>query len=194
MWTYVQTLLEYTPVHLAGLVAVSISIGLFSICYLIKSGSPSHIMSGTIMLAVISVWPLAYIASLTVLGAAGAGFQSRFLLPALPATAVLTSIVALPEDFMNALPNEKKDKSFKRFMNAKNNNAVVIIVVLLVLVGAFHTIYYCVLYPNLFADFEVSIADVIGQMLSSPLRPLESKTALSEMANFMIHHGLNISR
>ena len=127
---------------------------------------------GLLLLTVLSVWPLSFLLGLTVLGAAGAGFQSRFLIPALPATAVLTAFVA--------------GASAESSVSGG-------IVLLLVVVGAFHTFYYCILYPTLFADFELSIADIIALILSSPLQPIESRTALSEVANFMTHHGLNIS-
>lgn len=146
------------------------------------------------LVPVLATWPLAFFAGFTILGVAGAGFQSRFILPALPATAIMTSFIAFSSttELFGGNPGDKSDVNQTKGGHSFSGHSSTVVAVLFV-IGSFHNIYYCVLYPTLFADFEHSFVDILNFILLNPLKPLESKAALGEMSNFMIHHGLKIA-
>lgn len=192
-WTYFRILFEFSPAHMVGLSASVLCI----LQYISKTvwTSRGAVRNSWLYLAVVMLsWPVCFIVGFTILGMAGAGFQSRFILPALPATAVLTAIFVISPkgDLLlhDVNPRNANDDNIVTFGSPP---ASIVVLSMLVGIGVCHTFYYCVLYPTLFADFEFSMVDVLSFILNNPLKPLESKSALKEMLNFMVHHGLNIS-
>eukprot|EP01036_Dinobryon_divergens_P034784 gene34784-44988_t len=116
--TYFSTLLTFSPMHLFGLLFCSLTIVVMIFAVAVTcfrpisvdddddddSEPPKEADSGRrrnyigdvlrrnavmVKLCVFSLWPLSFLVGLTLLGVMGAGFQSRFLLPLLPATAIL---------------------------------------------------------------------------------------------------------
>ena len=71
------------------------------------------------------------------LGRLGAGFQTRFLLPVLPATSVLASIL------INYTNSNSNSQSLKELL-----------VFVLLSYSAMHMLYYGIMFPPLFADLD----------------------------------------
>jgi hypothetical protein len=122
-------------------------------------------------MSVLVTWPLSFLAGLTAVGIAGGGFQTRFLLPILPATSVLSGYCIL------------------RAVESKNLLPLTIHFFLLAY-GAFHTLYYGILYPPLYADLDYSVHDVIQGILVSEYVPPENWDSLMLTRNYMKHFGL----
>lgn len=111
---------------------------------------------------------LGYIGGLTVLAAMGAGSQSRFLLPMLPLTSVIT-----------ALHITELSMSSSHCMTMMMMMPMVSV---LLAYGAMHSVYYGVLMAPLVGDLDVSLWDVLISILSSPLRlPTADADADDEM-------------
>ena len=86
---------------------------------------------------VLSIWPLTFLIGLSILGRLGAGYQTRFILPILPATSVLASIL------INYTISNTSSQSIKDTL-----------VLVLVSYSAMHLIYYGIMFPPFFADLE----------------------------------------
>ena len=179
VWTYLTVMFEFSPVHIVGLAS---AFPYFTEAFKRFYHFCSWENNVSICMFILLVWPLSFIAGLTALGSAGAGFQSRFLLPALPATSILVALSVYPPS---------QDEGSKSF--TPPGVAVAPLIILLMLIGTLHYMYYTVLYPTLFADFHVSVVDVLGLILRCPLKGIESRSAMTEMSNFMSHHGINLT-
>lgn len=130
-------------------------------------------------LTTFSTYPLAFLLALTVLGAAGAGFQARFLLPALPGWAILASVfVTLIEDSGQV---------------AERSSLVTLwtsIFSMLFIWAAIHAFYYGVLAAPLYADVEKHLLQILRDMLSSSLPVVESRESAHVLRQYMQHFGL----
>lgn len=89
---YLATLLRFSPVMLVGLLAAAVRP--LVVWYAHKKtrvGSRSEVRKAWWCVC-LAVWPASFLAGLTLLGVCGAGYQARFLLPLVPATAVLSAL------------------------------------------------------------------------------------------------------
>ena len=107
----------------------------------------------------------------TCLGMAGGGYQTRFLLPILPATSILTGFCTV-----------------KSLLD--RNILGLTILLLLVFYGAMHTLYYSVLYPPLFADMDYSLVDIVDGILANEYVPPSNKDSFVYAIEYMKHYGL----
>eukprot|EP01039_Chlorochromonas_danica_P010131 gene10131-11213_t len=130
-------------------------------------------------LATFSTYPFAFLCALTVLGAAGAGFQARFLLPALPGWAVLASVfLTLIED-----SGQVTERSSLATLWTSISS-------MLLIWAAMHAFYYGVLAAPLYADVEKHLLQILRDMLSSSLPVVESRESAQVLRQYMRHFGV----
>jgi hypothetical protein len=110
-----------------------------------------------------TLWPLGFVAGLTLIGGLGGGFQIRFIVPILPATSVLASFA----------------------VTSATDLAKPLAAVLLAYSGM-HCLFYAVLYSPLFADMHATVFDIIRTILETPYEPPVSDIG------FMKHFGLKL--
>lgn len=123
-----------------------------------------------ILIFVLIIWPLSFLFGLTIIGFLGGGYQTRFLLPILPATSILSSICIYI-----------------------TGNKLLPLVCLLFCYTSFHVLYYSILYSPLIADFDVSIFDILNVILLSPLdSDTISKDMLLKTYLYLTHYGFAI--
>jgi hypothetical protein len=121
----------------------------------------------TVQIGLLILWPLTFLIGLTGIGLLGGGYQTRFTLPVLPATALLTAI-AIHYSGRKILP----------------------LACLLLSFSSFHVLYYSVLYSPLAADFDVSIFEILESILSSTLEPdTLTKESILQTYLYMKHFG-----
>ena len=87
VYYYAYILLAISPIHILGLLIASASI-----CRIIFEIVKTKKVVREYTYLVFILWPAAFIAGLTLLGFKGAGYQSRFLLPIIPATSILCAV------------------------------------------------------------------------------------------------------
>jgi hypothetical protein len=197
--TYVLTLLQVSPLHLLGLLgasavlvwmlagapcpstAASASTKDITSTTRQQPAFPSPRLRAVLPLMALSAWPAAFLVGLTVLGAAGSGFQSRFLMPMLPGSAILSAAV------LDAVRSAGAAAGGNMRILADCAGCVVTI---LAVYSAMHVLYYAVLYAPLFADLDVSLLDVLGSTLQSPYSAPDSRESFQAMLRFMAHYGM----
>ena len=182
---YFRLLLNTSPIHLVGLMY---ALGLLLYSKTVLGPNENRLKNSVNIIAIIS-WPLCFLVGLSTLGFLGAGFQSRFLLPMLPLTSILSALPVFYCDNFYSPTRDRESLSFTKIH--RNSNGIIVIV--LILFGALHTLYYGVLFPTLFADLDYSIFEVIQVILNSPVQSISSKNVLDETFRFMKHYGLNRS-
>mmetsp|Transcript_31093 Transcript_31093/g.44663 ORF Transcript_31093/g.44663 Transcript_31093/m.44663 type:complete len:657 (-) Transcript_31093:28-1998(-) len=140
-------------------------------------------------LCILSTWPTAFLVGLTIIGSFGSGFQARFLLPIVPATASLSAIVV---SVLQAQLNTTITTSVDT-LNGRTIAVTFSIVVfdVMVVVSAFHCLFYGVLFAPLFADLDVSVWDLLSCIWKNPLSMPTSHDSWLETVRFLKHFGLN---
>ena len=129
-----------------------------------------HINYVLLVCAVLCLWPVVILVGMTVLGSVGAGFQTRFLLPILPATAILAGVP----------------------MALSSQNSISLLLGLFFLCYmCLHTLYYGVLFSPLFADLDHSLLDILKIILSHPYYKPPDKDSFIGILNFVRHFGLD---
>jgi hypothetical protein len=185
---YVDILLRFAPVYLIGLSfpVLGIGGGLLRDASFTVSSVIQH--SRYLM---IDMWalPAGYLLGLSVLAAMGAGAQSRFMLPALPALAVLVGLAAA-DSHRPSLPEGSRPG---RMAAVRPPTVLTPIIAILVAYGALHTLWYGVCFPSLFADLDVSVADVISTALRAPMLAPPSLAAAEAAWAQLRHFGLNVT-
>ena len=116
---------------------------------------------------ILFLWPFGFLLGYTLVGMRGGGYQTRFILPILPATSIITAIGV--EKFREASP----------------------IVYTLIAIGCMHLMFYGIMFYPMFADFEFNVFDVITTILSSPQHALNSHESYQQAFKFMRHFGLS---
>lgn len=148
-------------------------------------------------LIVLGSWAFAFLVPLTVLGRLGAGFQTRFILPAVPPLAILACYFVVSPYLKSlailrySLVNNSTHTNDNRFFNLTNVLLRVSVVALLLGYSAMHTIYYSILYPTLFADLEYSIIEIIVSILDNVLVAFQDQKSFELFLKLMKHYGLN---
>lgn len=122
----------------------------------------------------LSSWPMAFLVGLSVLGVAGAGSQARFLLPAIAPLCALTGAQLA-------------------FTSAHSEHVLPLAALLLAYMGV-NLMYYAILFPNLYADLDLSVIELISRTLlptsSSPNMSTQECTA--ELLVWLRHHGVHV--
>jgi len=178
-WHYLLALLQVAPMHLVGLVFGCLTVPL-SFYQLTLSAQTTKAEDGQrkqqyVPVLLLLVAAMGFLGGLTLLGALGAGFQIRFLLPMVPFCSILTAIAL---DMMS-----------------KSDDVIVqvaeMVVWITIVYGALMSFYYGILYPTAFADIEHSLATIIGGILRSPYNTAEqSKDVSIQVLGALKHFGL----
>ena len=95
------------------------------------------------------------------------GYQTRFVLPALPATSIITAIGV--EKYREVSP----------------------VLYTFVAIGCMHIMFYGIMFYPMFADFEFSVFDIIATILGSPQYALHSQETYVQAFKYMRHFGLS---
>lgn len=171
-FSYVTRLFAINPTHIIGLLFGASF--LFLLIHELRvfvlktpTGACNH-RSSNLQLGVFILWPISFLAGLTLIGLLGGGYQIRFLLPILPATSILTAICI-----------------------CSCGNKVLPLLNILQCYGSFHILYYSILYPPILADFDITVLDILEIILKSPLEADSmTKEALLPIYKYMRHFGL----
>ncbi len=150
----------------------------------------SHLLF-TAKIVVFSLWPASYLFCLTVLGAMGAGFQSRFLMPMLPATAILCAI-AVHSIVSSGSSDSTGGSSGSSSCSSNVMYATVCntLFTLCIIYSTLHTVYYGILYAPLYAELEYSVRDVLIHILTHNYHSPQSRESFQDTLKFMEHFGL----
>ena len=126
---------------------------------------------------ILSVWPLAFLGGFTYIGWLGAGYQTRFILPIIPATSILIS-VALVRNIT------------RRDFIASPSSGMICMLSLLLCYSMCYVMYYGILFTPFYADLEVSLIDVLVTILEQPYAPMHDSHAMRKALMMMKHYGL----
>lgn len=172
---YLVDLFKFSPLQLVGFMFGSCTL-VFAACSVLqisrqKKVSPEKTYSQVCSeqslqcwaLASFALWPAGFVGGLTLIGSLGGGFQIRFIVPILPATAALASIALAAVDSM-----------------------LHPVAAVLLAYSGMHSLFYSVLYAPLFADMHASIFDIIRTILETPYE------APASDIKFMKHFGLKL--
>lgn len=132
---------------------------------------------------VLSLWPLSFLVGLTLLGSLGSGFQSRFLLPMLPVTCLLS--VYFVQWAQQQATADKGDLIMRCL-----SNALAVVMQLYVVHSVLNVLYYGIMFAPLYADLDVSVVDIVCGILSSAYHAPVSRESFQEMMMFVKHFGL----
>lgn len=132
-------------------------------------------------LLLFSLWPVGFLVGLTLLGSAGSGFQSRFLMPMLPGSAILTTLCVHWVHLTSSTVSYKD-----RFMST----ACRVVVGVFMMYSVMHVFYYGVLYAPLFADLDVSLVNILCSMLQNVYFAPASREEFRATLKFMAHYGM----
>lgn len=160
----------------------------------------------------LTLWCLAVLVGNNVLGVMGAGYQTRFIAPLatpcciLTALLMVTPVITTTEESVVpvAVPGNGNRKKMNDERTVAKPPSVVLVVVrqssviipmtLLFMYTAMITLFYGVLYAPLFADFDLSIWDILfNVILAGPKHDLSSAESMREVTKFMKHYGLKIN-
>ena len=186
---YFGVLLRFSPLLLVGLVCMGFSVKV----YLFGGSSPAYGASkvgsrGTEdaknreesaryaawQHVTLAIWPISFLVGLSALSIAGAGSQARFLLPAIAPLCALAGT---------------------HFASSSAQSVYIspVSALLLVYMGI-HLMYYAILFPNLYADLDLSVIELIGRTLrpSSSLANISTKECMDEILAWLRHHGVHV--
>ena len=179
---YFSTLSKIAPIHLVALLIPPILVlrSLFVLTTKQKKNQNQNqnqdqdqnvtgilINQETIHILTLWIWPVSFLLGLTIVGVSGGGYQSRFMLPILPATSILSGYYLT------------------------SNKKIAPACMVLLHVGVLHFMFYGVLYYPMFSEFEYNIFDIIWCILSSPQYFPASQENYQQILKFMSHYGLN---
>ncbi len=144
---------------------------------------------------VLGAWAAAFLAPFTLLGSLGAGFQTRFILPAIPPLSILACYFVLNPYFGNlirfrsGLVNSTRSNP-TQYSNL--SNLILRFAFLAILLGysAMHTLYYSVLYPTFFADLDYSLIDIIVTIIDNIFEAPPDQKSFERTLSMMKHYGL----
>ena len=212
--TYFSTLLTFSPMHLFGLLFCSLTIVVMIFAVAVTcfrpisvdddddddSEPPKEADSGRrrnyigdvlrrnavmVKLCVFSLWPLSFLVGLTLLGVMGAGFQSRFLLPLLPATAILGSVTVYVLHSYCLLKRSTTNSFFHMIVATSAS-----LFDLLLLVAVLHSCVYGMMFAPLFGDLDLNIVGMMDSMYENPLKSPSSEETWQQILQYLRHFGL----
>lgn len=137
------------------------------------TGTSAHLYF-FIGIGVLALWPICFCTALSFIGCMGAGYQSRFLLPLLPATSILASF---------AIEYLKQRQGVVAAV-ADTLSSV------MVTYQAMHFMFYGVMFAPLFADLDFSIVDVLHVVLTTPYHSPISRESFTSTLAYLAHFGV----
>lgn len=114
---------------------------------------------------VFTIWPLCFLFGFTILGCLGAGFQTRFILPMIPATTILSALQL-------------------------SRRTVPAYCMIFLLICGIHSMFYGIMFPTLFADIDYSVLSIISSIKQSSYYSPSSREEMQTIFRFMKHYGL----
>ena len=160
---YLYILSTISPIHMLGLLQCSIAL----LGRVLRRVPRLDLDKGMTDYYILFVWPVSYMVGLTCVGIAGGGFQTRFLLPIIPATSLIASIGIVKSVSISP------------------------VAIMLISIGAMHLMFYGVMFYPFFCDFEFNVFDVVEIILKSPRIYPDSPDAYNGIFRFMAHYGFN---
>ena len=171
---YFMILSTISPIHMFGMTLLIVNTIIYTRNRDMKSPSLKSKLSRNVVEAphflvdcwALVVWPLAFILGHVVVGVCGGGYQTRFILPIIPATSIIAALG------LEVLPEYQATASA------------------LVAIGAMHLLFYGVMFYPLFCDFEFNVFDIIQIIVDSTQYIPESQKEFAGVFKYMEHHGL----
>ena len=152
------------------------------------------LQSVEVRIAVFALWPLGFLFGHSLLGCLGGTFQTRFLLPALPATAVLAAAFVCRAGSHRTSGRVEKGTPNKFVLGCDSASAAdtsrSAVCAMLLCYGSLHTLFYGVLYGPMFADLDFSVVGVVGGVLRSTYFAPPDRETFEVILRFMEHFGL----
>jgi len=155
------------------------------------------LQSAEVRVAVFALWPAGFFLGHTLLGCAGGTFQTRFILPALPATAVLAAAYVAGAAGSGRLSGtiDKSGTVNSRFVLGGDAAAAAgttrsAVCALLLAYASLHTLFYGVLYAPMFADLDFSVVGIVAGILRSAYYAPPDRETFETILRFMEHFGL----
>jgi hypothetical protein len=154
------------------------------------------LQSVDVRIAVFTLWPIGFLLGHTMLGCCGGTFQTRFILPILPATSVLAaSYVARTGKGRLSGKIEKTSTVTSNFVlggdtAAAANTTRSAVCAMLLCYGAMHTLFYGVLYGPMFADLDFSVVGIVAGILRTTYYAPPDRDTFEIILKFMEHFGL----
>lgn len=164
---YFMILLSISPVLMFGLISSLFGFTRFAMLYTNICPSEIKLKHTSISYLTLLFWPMGFLGGLTMVGIFGGGYQTRFLLPALPALALLSAIELLRSRWAAAISP------------------------FLISIGAIHLVFYGILFYPLFCDFDFNLFEIILCTLSYPQYFPANEESFSNILKYMRHFGLN---
>lgn len=182
--TYLLTLLQIAPYHLIGLPFIMIG-GIFTLFKVLESNKRKETINQRNQFAVFAdspqftlaidlfclcVLPFGYVGLLTLVGILGGGYQTRFILPILPASAIVSAIII---DWVG-IPDHK---GAGRFMS--------LLELILLAYTTCLMFYYGIIFSVYYADVDYSLWQILKSILlnSYPMTEV-NKSTLSILHHF----------
>lgn len=162
---YFETLFLYSPLQFISVIFMFMLLAKFlkTVVHTLKKGKQLGlpILRNDATLLVFGTWPVAFLFGLTFLGTIGSGFQSRFMLPALPALAIMAAVAI-----------ESLFYSCERRFQVVDLITVLLpfaigIVLVFFLINAVMCWYYGVLFAPYYADLEPTLWDNLETILKN---------------------------
>lgn len=227
-WFYLHTLLWLSPLHLVGLLFVAVLVAHLCgfLCPTAQSACGQRSCHScdsrqllTVRLLVFSLWPIGFLGGLTLMGSRGSGFQSRFLLPLLPATCILVAAAVtmsvasflfplheLPTIAEQSKGKEKGKKTAessveKRGVENSGKDSVqptislrhvslLSVLLLLIVVLLLYSFTHSFFYGTLFAPLFAEVEYSVRHVLIAALSHPYQPLASKEAMKFLRHFGL----
>lgn len=140
-----------------------------------------HVFSAGKMLVIVTslIWIMGIGGGLNLIGILGAGYQLRFLLPIIPASAFLLALCL--EDFLVSLRNSMR------------SSAGIVLIFVVTCYSCLHALYYGVLFGPLYGDMPYSIMEIINDaILAVPKQSFKTAELAMDMQKYMEHYGLKM--
>eukprot|EP00605_Chrysophyceae_sp_TOSAG23-4_P000995 GSChrysophyteH1.ASY1.ANO1.1096.1 assembled CDS len=190
VWFYLQMLLEFSPLHVLGIlfgILVCITYTSKQIWQTCHSTSRRARINGDNFvtfgssgrITALLIWPLSFLVGCTLVGVAGGGYQSRFILPIIPATSILAARII------------HRASSLRAGYNALSA-ATHVLVSLALAYCAMHCLYYGMMFPNLYADLDKSVVSILYSTLGSFYHPISTPESMNDMLKFLGHYGVHL--
>ncbi len=139
---------------------------------------------------VLFLWPIGFIAPMTALGHMGAGFQTRFLLPALPGLALMVSAAVCLSIYELMKLSSSERVTISIGASLRHILCLLGILVLCVGISASTSVYYGILAPTLYADLDHSIVDIIQCVVDNIYAPPTDSTVFQYVLSYLRHLGI----
>lgn len=143
-----------------------------------KSMISAYATSIDVLFLSLPAWGL--LSGLSLLGALGAGYQTRFLLPCLPALCIASSL-SLHHCFISSSSH------------GSINIVMMTFAIICICIGCFHALYYGVMFTPLYADIDAGILHVVYSILTSACYRIESSEVSNAINSYISHYGIVVA-